>query len=447
MPPRRKRYLDNAAPADNRVITIGQIPKGYVDSHGDMVVRTPKGVKTTLAEAYKNYNKTPVAVENIPGLTDYLIKQDNPDIQQAAHMKKVAGDRFVHRLGEERDKALMSIAAGAIGGGALASGLALAPVATLGGISGGILGEKAWNKLYGNTWGQDVERWTNGYIPAAVGEYLNPGSLIGGVLGSQIGVGSRLAYDSFLKAPQTKRLVEVAMRTSSKPDPSGIIWNNIRKMPLEKAGRTQLKNVGKYILRGTRTNDPINTPYRTLAYGNGAREYTGLTEPIVEESISKKLGYVPKDIIDAYLYGDKIDSNILKFIDKGKNFGIHDRYINNVYPDKARNIQVYEGGIGYDFDPNMFVESSTFGEPVRIMGAHSSISGLNGTHINSAGHLRGLDANYNLIDSDIWKFQPNEYSSKWDISGLKKLALRVVDDIGTPVLIRTKPYRMKYANL
>lgn len=467
----KRRYLDEA-PA--KVITIGQIPRGYVDNHGDMVVRTPKGVKTTLSEAYANYSQTPVAVENIPGLTDYIIKQDNQDIQEAAMMKKRAGDRFVHKLGEERDKALMAIAAGAIGGGALASGLALAPVATIGGIGGGILGEKAWNKLYGDTWGQDVERWTNGYIPVSVGEYLNPGSIIGGGLGSQIGKIPGLAYKGFLNLPQTKRAVEVAMRTTPTANPIPDIKYAFSELPKTKGGKQQLKDVARYIATGKRTTHEGIRPYRTLARNEmlGDVSYGGFGTILGEESVPTPT----KDIIDAYLYGDVIDPRFLKFVAKGKDFGIHTDYVNRVYPNKAKNIQVYEGGIGEEGENLAVLKAMPKIDynTVKVKGFDGSIRSLMPpSPVNSAGHLIAQDVGGVRIAQDIYKFNPAEYNSKWLQSGgmkfslkdmntwhwgkkdyiktyledvLPKLGLKVVNDIGTPVIIRSKPFRYKTMN-
>ena len=173
-----------------RIITLADLPIEYVQKYGHINVVTPKGVRMPLSQAYRDYNQTPINANDVPGLTDYLIKQDQPDISEQAHIDKVAADRKVHQLGEERDKALIGLAAAITGGGALASGLALAPVATIGSTIGGIAGEKLFNtgyeKLTGSNWGQDVEKWTNGYIPASVGEYLNPGTLIGGIVGTKL---------------------------------------------------------------------------------------------------------------------------------------------------------------------------------------------------------------------------------------------------------------------
>lgn len=207
-----------------RIITLADLPREYVQKYGHINVVTPKGVRMPLSQAYRDYNQTPINVNDVPGLTDYLIKQDQPDISEQAHIDKVAADRFVHQLGEERDKALIALAAALTGGGALASGLALAPVATIGSTIGGIAGEKAFNagyeKLTGNNWGQDVERWTNGYIPAEYGEYLNPGTLIGSSLGSLSNKGMQLLTSGIKKASLAR------VMNNNIDNPSGLFYGN-----------------------------------------------------------------------------------------------------------------------------------------------------------------------------------------------------------------------------
>lgn len=205
-----------------RIITLADLPREYVQKYGHINVVTPKGVRMPLSQAYRDYNQTPINVNDVPDLTDYLIKQDNPDIQEQAHINKVAADRKVHQLGEERDKALIGLAAAITGGGALASGLALAPVATIGSTIGGIAGEKVFNagyeKLTGNNWGQDVERWTRGYIPAEYGEYLNPGTLIGGITGDVASkVGRKMLNTAFLSRAMNKSLNLTEIPNSTHP--------------------------------------------------------------------------------------------------------------------------------------------------------------------------------------------------------------------------------------
>lgn len=211
-----------------RIITLADLPREYVQKYGHINVVTPKGVRMPLSQAYRDYNQTPINANDVPGLTDYLIKQDQPDISEQAHIDKVAADRKVHQLGEERDKALIGLAAAITGGGALASGLALAPVATIGSTIGGIAGEKAFNagyeKLTGNNWGQDVERWTKGYIPEEYGEYLNPGTLIGGITGDVASkVGKKILNTAFLSKAMNKSIGII---------PDNVYINRLNSVPL-----------------------------------------------------------------------------------------------------------------------------------------------------------------------------------------------------------------------
>lgn len=70
MPKEKRKHLDSA-----RVIAIDRLPKEYVDTHMDTPVVTPKGIRTTLGEAYKNYGSTKIYIDTVPGLNDYLITQ------------------------------------------------------------------------------------------------------------------------------------------------------------------------------------------------------------------------------------------------------------------------------------------------------------------------------------------------------------------------------------
>lgn len=79
-----------------------------------------------------------------------------------------------------------------------------APLATVGAIGGGILGDELGNTLTRNvsggrynTWGDAVEDWTNGYIRADNGQFTNPGAWIGGSLG---GMGSEILSNSLSKS-------------------------------------------------------------------------------------------------------------------------------------------------------------------------------------------------------------------------------------------------------
>lgn len=85
--------FDNAG----RIITLADLPREYVQKYGHINVVTPKGVRMPLSQAYRDYNQTPINVNDVPGLTDYLIKQDQPDIAEQAYIDKVAADREIRQ--------------------------------------------------------------------------------------------------------------------------------------------------------------------------------------------------------------------------------------------------------------------------------------------------------------------------------------------------------------
>ena len=63
-----------------RLITLGDIPRGFVDEYGDTIVSFPSGNRVPLSTAYTEYAPTHVYVEDIPHLSDYMMRQEQPDI-------------------------------------------------------------------------------------------------------------------------------------------------------------------------------------------------------------------------------------------------------------------------------------------------------------------------------------------------------------------------------
>ena len=82
----------------SKIITIGEFPKEFVDAHGDMTVRTPSGNTVPLSEAYSKWGGTHVAVDDVPGLTDYLTTQ--PQLYNAwdEEMRQREADRYVDSI-------------------------------------------------------------------------------------------------------------------------------------------------------------------------------------------------------------------------------------------------------------------------------------------------------------------------------------------------------------
>lgn len=129
-----------------RTITIGELPEAYVTTHGNMPVVTPAGNRTTLSDAYKNYNQTPVNTNDVPGLTDYLIIQEQPDIATAREVELAKH----HRTNEKFNKSVDAAAIGlmSIPGLVPAAGTVL-PLLAPGTVGGTLLGEAAGGMAMG----------------------------------------------------------------------------------------------------------------------------------------------------------------------------------------------------------------------------------------------------------------------------------------------------------
>lgn len=59
---------------------IKELPKAYVEAYPDIKVVTPKGQSVTLQEAYAKWGDTPINRDNVPHLTDFLTRQEQPNI-------------------------------------------------------------------------------------------------------------------------------------------------------------------------------------------------------------------------------------------------------------------------------------------------------------------------------------------------------------------------------
>ena len=119
-----------------RTITIGELPEAYVRAHGNMPVVTPAGNRTTLSDAYKNYNQTPVNTDDVPGLTDYHVTQEQPDIADAIEVELAQQHRVNERFNNQVDNAAFALMSAPLLVPAVAN-----PLTTLSGIGRGYLGQ------------------------------------------------------------------------------------------------------------------------------------------------------------------------------------------------------------------------------------------------------------------------------------------------------------------
>lgn len=280
--------------------------------------------------------------------------------------------------------------------------------------------------------------------------------------------GAKSLTTNIIKYPQNvgRRAVETAMRTTPYANPIPEISNNFHIMLHgNNGGKGRLIHIGNYILTGKRVGPK--------GYYNSFAPFTQLNDIIVTkpslgsrmkaftqpEGISfafsgyvDRLGQVPpytggNDIIDAFLYQKTIDPKYgVRRINS--DYGIHTDYVNKWYPNKK--VQVYEvqnnSGI-----PEAEVTNKSSWLPSTEF---SKDFGTNYDNVlNAAGHLKqtGVYNNSKVIRrQDIWKFNPTEYKQRWfenrrlytDEPLWKKklldIGLRYVDNIGTPVITKTK---------
>lgn len=271
----------------------------------------------------------------------------------------------------------------------------------------------------GKTWGEQVSQSTG--VSPEFGEILNPG-----------------AYAPTYLKNVAKRGVETVMRTSGSADPVQPLVEGMKEIITHDPKRAA--SIGNYILTGTRLGN--KGYYNSFSDDPEAYYYTGFfsTPNAPYQSLAEN------DLIDAFLYKKPISSKFgMKKLDT-KDYGVHTDYVKKYYPDK--DIQVYE-----TLPSSRIIQVEEVPEVPLI----KKIEGSNNAQLfvtqegfipNVAGHLEEYSydlTGHNMVrGQDIWKFNPKEYMEKWmsfpnkPQKLLYKLGLKAVDNLGTPVITRTK---------
>ena len=219
---------------------------------------------------------------------------------------------------------------------------------------GGEAVETATKKLTGKSWEENVSRdiiETTGWDPQ--------NTWYGKALVAASNPGYLLPYNSVAKVAEyplnvTKRAGEAVARTDI------VNMKEAHKEAINaiKEGITGIPKT-KYALDSKMVGYVPYSKKRLLANANyiltgqktGASGYSNSFAPQVGTYIAQNKGFwnVPKgledanDVIDAFLYQKEIDPRFgLKLINKGKEFGIHEKYIADNYASKAKDIPVYE---------------------------------------------------------------------------------------------------------
>lgn len=272
----------------------------------------------------------------------------------------------------------------------------------------------------GKTWGEQVSQSTG--VSPELGEVLNPG-----------------AYAPTYLKNVAKRGVETVMRTSSVADPVGQIVGGIKDIIIYDPKR--VASIGNYILTGTRLG---NKGYYNSFSDIPEMYYTGFSvSPDAPPSVTLS-SFPENDLIDAFLYKKPISPKLgVKKLDT-KDYGVHTDYVKKYYPDK--DIQVYETLPKEHSVPIKDVPEVPTIKKVLGSGADGIFATQEGFIPDVAGHLEEFSydlTGHNMVrGQDIWKFNPSEYVDRWLYGTpqklVYKLGLKAVDNLGTPVITRTK---------
>lgn len=238
------------------------------------------------------------------------------------------------------------------------------------------------------------------------------------------------------KTPVGKRSLETIMRTTPAPNPIPETLQGIQKLPW--------KPRVNYILFGKNPKLRRIFGQPNMHYGDNSwsrKVYTGLVENTGNTAIGKGYG----DIIDAYLYGIPIDPKIATLSSNNAGRLFFKNYILRNYPNK--NIKSYT--LKGDVDPESITKVSvwdgrrgTFAEEFRTNDGKATI--------NVAGHnyQNGWTDPSSLFPQaqrgfDIWKFQPEEYKSGWNVGNnyLEKRGLELIDKAGNPIIFE-QPWKL-----
>lgn len=293
------------------------------------------------------------------------------------------------------------------------------------GIAGAAALNAASKATTGKTWGEQVSQSTG--VSPEFGEILNPG----------------VYAPTYLKNV-AKRGVETAMRTTYVPNPIEEIRNGITHIIKHDPKRAAA--IVNYMLTGMRLG---NKGYYNSFSPQYMNYYSGFRPTY---SMSE---YLPEnDLIDAFLYKKTISPKFGVKNTGSKDYGIHTDYVKKYYPDK--DIQVYETSTN-DLMEAVPTENIPKAPVIKEVNGNES-ENLFATHEdwtpNVAGHLEEHSydlTGHNMVKGqDIWKFNPGEYRKKW-LKGkyffgssnklgelVEKLGLKVVNNLGTPVITRTK---------
>ena len=278
-------------------------------------------------------------------------------------------------------------------------------------------------------------------------------------------------FNTFVNSDITKRGLETILRGSGGQSTPFYELGRIQhqRNNLEIFPKERKKAILNYILFGK--EDEILEPWQYKSLATSKKNYYG--------GIFDKSGELQynNDLIDQFLFGRQVSPKYLT-LTNDSDFGIHTNYINNTYKNKAGDIKIYQSSVPKNTTKTNQFDLST----AQVEGTHTNLVGVSPrTTINTGGHLKLIDTSGNSIEQDIWKFNPEEFRTKWlqgnlvtskdgytrstkyaytpnpqlnsfNLSDIKSFiqqiqmnslinsGLKILDASGTPIIIRTPYY-------
>ena len=316
---------------------------------------------------------------------------------QAAAKRYAEGYQFGKKVNQGREDWLRNegatIAGLSFGIPALGIGLTTAPLATIGSVIGGKIGEKQGRKI------------NEEYGPLV-------GSLVGGAVGGGIGTSIKPLVQGAIRYGNNvlDRTAEAIVR----------IGDNADLLPYLKKQLTD-KNTLKYIFNNKASDLAYKMPFKYS--GNGIPDA------------------FPGDVVDQFFGKSPVPDATYNYsvLSKGMQ-----NYISKYYPNKKIPIRDLGKVQSLLNTLNSSIKRLKVGESMKADADEFTL--FDSKHIKPLLDPGGYNAvvtrtsptNYTIKGTDIWKFNPEDYTSRYSARTpqdiLRKLGLKFIDSRGTPIV-------------
>lgn len=253
--------------------------------------------------------------------------------------------------------------------------------------------------------------------------------------------------------PQTKRAVEATMRQTAFPEPLQTLLPTANSTP--NYNINNIKSTVKWVLLGG--NKPYDMRFNPMSHSRINKNYTGIDR-------LPGTSYSEPDLIDAFVYGKQLDPELATFLGYADDIKTgQDNWLSKAYKNKKHKIPVYEIGESNTALRLDKLFGDTDSEKRIFYDSYDLPSKKPGITFNTQGHMiEYTPKTGEVIETDVWGFNPEGYYKKWiegtlefttpkkipyinkeisaeSLNNLVKWWLDVVNKVGNPVVLKTKP--------